>query len=140
MAKTIKYNKVNKLIDKDFRRVVGVTRDTFKNMVKVSAIQMSMSEDKDSNIAKAQRLVKESAKNGAKIILLPELFEGVYFCKDMDKKYFSWAKPKENNPLLNIFSSLAKELDVVLLISYFEKAKSLGNKTAAKNLMRLKNI
>ena len=92
-------------------------------MLKVSAIQMSMSENKEQNIKKAIRLVKEASLNGAKIILLPELFEGLYFCKDMDKKYFSWAKPKENNPLLNIFSSLAKELDVVLLVSYFENAK-----------------
>jgi len=92
-------------------------------MLKVSAIQMSMSENKEQNIKKAIRLVKEASLNGAKIILLPELFEGLYFCKDIDEKYFSWAKPKENNPLLNIFSSLAKELDVVLLVSYFEKAK-----------------
>ncbi len=35
MGKTIKYFKVNKLTDKDFRRVVGVKRDTFKDMVKV---------------------------------------------------------------------------------------------------------
>ena len=90
-------------------------------MVKVSAIQMSMSEEKSSNIAKAERLVRESAKNGAQIILLPELFEGLYFCKDMDEKYFSWAKPQENNQLIQHFASLAKELSVVILVSYFEK-------------------
>jgi len=92
-------------------------------MVKVSAIQMSMSEDKTSNVNKAITLVKHSAKNGAKIILLPELFEGLYFCKDMDKKYFSWAKPLKDNLLIKQFSDLAKELEVVLLVSYFEKAK-----------------
>ena len=92
-------------------------------MVKVSAIQMAMSEDKTSNIAKAIELVKTSASNGANIILLPELFEGLYFCKDMDKKYFSWAKPLKNNLLIKQFSNLAKELEVVLLISYFEKAQ-----------------
>ena len=92
-------------------------------MVKVSAIQMSMSEDKTSNVNKAITLVKHSAKNGAKIILLPELFEGLYFCKDMDKKYFSWAKPFKDNLLIKQFSDLAKELEVVLLVSYFEKAK-----------------
>ena len=91
-------------------------------MVKVSAIQMSMGEDKQSNIAKADRLVRDSAKNGAQIILLPELFEGLYFCKDMDKKYFKWAKPKENNELIEHFSSLASELGVVILVSYFEKS------------------
>ncbi|WP_455757556.1 N-carbamoylputrescine amidase [Sulfurimonas sp.] len=92
-------------------------------MVKVSAIQMAMSEDKSSNIAKAEKLVRESASNGARIILLPELFESLYFCKDMDSKYFSWAKPLKNNSLIKQFSNLAKELNIVILVSYFEKAK-----------------
>ncbi|MFA6138402.1 MAG: N-carbamoylputrescine amidase [Sulfurimonas sp.] len=93
-------------------------------MVKVSAIQMSMSEDKGINISKAERLVRDAAKGGANIVLLPELFEGLYFCKDMDSKYFSWANERENNALINRFASLAKELEIVLLVSYFEKAES----------------
>ncbi len=93
-------------------------------MVKVSAIQMSMGEDKGANISKAERLVREAAKNGANIVLLPELFEGLYFCKDMDEKYFSWANERENNALIEQFASLAKELKIVLLVSYFEKAGS----------------
>jgi N-carbamoylputrescine amidase len=92
-------------------------------MVKVSAIQMSMSQDKESNVYKAKNLVRESASNGAKIILLPELFEGLYFCKDMDTSYFLWAKPLKNNELIKQFSDLAKELEVVILVSYFEKAE-----------------
>lgn len=92
-------------------------------MVKVAAIQMSMSDDKRSNIDKAKRLVTEAASNGANIILLPELFEGLYFCKDMDEKYFSWAKPLQNNPLIAEFSALSKELEVVILLSYFERAE-----------------
>lgn len=91
-------------------------------MLRVSAIQMSMSEDKSENIAKAEELVREAHKNGAKIILLPELFEGLYFCKDMDKKYFSWASPQKDNKLLKRFSNIAKELGVVILVSYFEKS------------------
>jgi len=91
-------------------------------MVKVSAIQMSMSEDKAANISKAQKLVREAAKNGAQIVLLPELFEGLYFCKDMDEKYFSWAAPREGNTLIKHFAELAKELKIVLLVSYFERA------------------
>ena len=90
-------------------------------MVKVSVIQMSMSEDKTSNISKAKNFVRESASNGAQIILLPELFEGLYFCKDMNEKYFSWAKPLKNNELIAEFVTLARELHVVLLVSYFEK-------------------
>lgn len=92
-------------------------------MVKVSAIQMSMSEDKNANVQKAKRLVREAAQNGARIVLLPELFEGLYFCKDMDEKYFSWAKPLINNTLIEQFRELAKELNVVILVSYFEKTQ-----------------
>ncbi|MEN4052546.1 MULTISPECIES: N-carbamoylputrescine amidase [Sulfurimonas] len=91
-------------------------------MVKVAAIQMSMSEDKSANVNKAKRLVREAAKNGANIILLPELFEGLYFCKDMDAKYFSWAAPLKDNRLIKEFQTLSRELGVVLLVSYFEKA------------------
>ena len=92
-------------------------------MLKVSAIQMSMSENKHSNVSKAISLVQEASRNGAQIILLPELFEGLYFCKDMDKKYFAWAKPLKDNLLIKQFSDLAKELEVVLLVSYFEVDK-----------------
>ena len=91
-------------------------------MLKVSAIQMSMGQNKAKNIKKAIKMVKESANNGAKIILLPELFERLYFCKDMDEKYFSWARELKDNTLIAEFSNLAKELEVVLLVSYFEKS------------------
>ena len=91
-------------------------------MLKVSAIQTRMTKDKVFNVSNAERLVRESALNGARIILLPELFEGLYFCKDKDVKYFSWASPLKNNELIKRFSGLAKELNVVLLVSYFEKA------------------
>lgn len=84
---------------------------------------MAMGEDKKANVTKAESLVRESASNGANIILLPELFESLYFCKDMDEKYFEWAKPLQNNKLIARFSNLAKELGVVILVSYFEKAE-----------------
>jgi len=90
-------------------------------MVKVAVIQMAMGEEKQENIVRAERLVREAAANGAKIILLPELFEGLYFCKDMDKKYLSWAREREGHPLIARFSQLAKALRVVLPLSYFEQ-------------------
>lgn len=90
-------------------------------MVKVAAIQMQMVGEKSKNVEKAESMVREAAGNGANIILIPELFEGYYFCKDMDKKYFEWAQPLLNNPLITHFSALAKELGVVLPISYFER-------------------
>ncbi len=91
-------------------------------MVKVAAVQMVMNIDKNMNVDKAEQFVREAAANGAQIILLPELFEGLYFCKDMDKKYFAWAKERDGHPLIERFSALAKELKVVLPLSYFEKA------------------
>ncbi|MDF1881921.1 N-carbamoylputrescine amidase [Sulfurimonas sp. MAG313] len=92
-------------------------------MLKVSTIQMHMNADSESNKSKAMHLVKEAASKGAKIILLPELFENLYFCKDTNKKYFLWAKEYKNNPLLHDFSILAKSLNIVLLVSYFEKSQ-----------------
>ncbi len=91
-------------------------------MVNVAAVQMTMSEDKEANILKAERMVREAARAGAQIILLPELFEGLYFCKDMDEAYFSWAQERKGHPLIERFSQLAKDLEVVLPISYFEKS------------------
>jgi len=90
-------------------------------MLKIAAVQMAMSDNKNHNIVKAEKLVREAAENGADLILLPELFEGLYFCKDMDSTYFSWAKERVDHPLINHFSELAKELSVVLPVSYFEK-------------------
>ncbi|EQB39312.1 carbon-nitrogen hydrolase [Sulfurimonas hongkongensis] len=91
-------------------------------MIKVSAIQMQMSQDIDANIKNAEVLVRQANKNGAKIILLPELFASLYFCKDMDDKYFSLASELKDSSLIERFATLAKELGVVLLVSYFEKS------------------
>ena len=91
-------------------------------MVKVAAIQMSMSENQSVNIQKALDFVLQASQNGANIVLLPELFSSLYFCKDMDEKYFSLAHPLKNNPLIKQFSDIAQELQIVLLVSYFEKA------------------
>lgn len=91
-------------------------------MIKVAAIQMQMSEDREANLDKAEVLVRSAASDGAQIVLLPELFEGYYFCKDKDEHYFEWAREREDDPVLARFSKLAKELAIVLPISYFEKA------------------
>ena len=91
-------------------------------MVKVAAIQMSMSKNHIANIKKAVDFVYKASKNGANIILLPELFSSLYFCKDMDEKYFSLAHTLKNNPLIKQFSDIAQKLKIVLLVSYFEKS------------------
>lgn len=92
--------------------------------VTVATTQMACTWDRVANLEKAETLVRQAAKQGAQIILLPELFETPYFCKDQKEEYFALAKPVQNNPLLNRFSALAATLQVVLPISFFERANN----------------
>lgn len=89
--------------------------------VKVAATQMSCSSDIDENIAKADRLVRQAAAQGAQIILLQELFETPYFCQKEKSDYFAYAAELENNKAVGHFRKVAKELQVVLPISFYEK-------------------
>lgn len=88
----------------------------------LAAVQMSMTEDVENNLATAERLVREAAARGARIVLIPELFEDVYFCKDVDAKHLLRARPVEGHPTVARFSALAAELGVVLPLSIFERA------------------
>ena len=91
-------------------------------MTKLAVIQMSMSGVRDENVNKALELVRQAAKNGANLILLPELFENLYWCQVEGEEYFSWANPVDNHPFIPAFQKLATELGVVLPLSFFEKA------------------
>ena len=89
--------------------------------VKVAATQMSCSCNIDENIRKAEALVKEAADKGAQIILLQELFETPYFCQKEKSDYYVYATELENNKAVKHFKALAKQLQVVLPISFYEK-------------------
>ena len=89
--------------------------------VTVAATQMSCSRDSKANITNAKKLITKAASEGAQIILIQELFESVYFCCLNKTEEFNMARPFENNPLLQEMAELAKELSVVLPISFFEK-------------------
>ncbi|MDR3607164.1 MAG: N-carbamoylputrescine amidase [Oligoflexia bacterium] len=89
--------------------------------VKVAAIQSSFSEDLDKNVEKTVSFVREAAKKGAQIILPSELFEGPYFCREERDEFFAWAKPYEGHPTIQRFQDLARELKVVIPISFFER-------------------
>ena len=65
----------------------------------------------------------KAAKKGANVVLIQELFETQYFCKDQKEELFELAKPFEDNPTINLMSKVAKDNNVVLPISFFEKAK-----------------
>ena len=89
--------------------------------VTTAAVQMHCPADIHENIALADRLVREAAKNGAQIILLPELFERQYFCQERRYEYYAFAKPTAENDAVLHFTALAKELNVVLPISFYER-------------------
>ena len=90
--------------------------------VTVAATQMACSNDTDKNVSNAEKLVRQAASKGAQIILIQELFESQYFCMDQKEELFELSKPFENHPTIKKFSELAKELKVVLPVSFFEKA------------------
>lgn len=90
--------------------------------VKVAVTQMACSKTYETNVKKAEAIVRDAAGKGANIILLQELFSGPYFCKVQDFSYFSLAQNADDSDLINRFSLLAKELGVVLPISFFERA------------------
>lgn len=89
--------------------------------VKVAALQFSCSKDVQENINKAEKMVKEAADNGANIILLPELFERQYFCQEKRYDYYNYALPLEKNPAVNRFKEVAKELGVVIPVSFYAR-------------------
>lgn len=89
--------------------------------VKVAALQFSCSKDVQENINKAEKMVREAADNGANIILLPELFERQYFCQEKRYDYYDYALPLEKNPAVNRFKEVAKELSVVIPVSFYER-------------------
>ena len=97
----------------------------------VAATQMKCTPDRDENIAKADELVKKAAAKGAKIILLQELFETLYFCKTEKPQNFQLATELGKNPAVLHFSRLARELEVVLPISFFEKKNQAHYNTVA---------
>lgn len=91
-------------------------------MTKLAVIQMSMGSVLQENLDKATAMVREAASRGANLILLPELFENLYFCQAEREQFFELAHPVEGHPFLPHFQKLAQEVQAVLPVSFFEKA------------------
>ena len=89
--------------------------------ITVAAVQMRCNGTRKENIDKAEALVREAAGKGAQVILLPELFETWYFCQERNYDSYKLATPWENNPAILRMKEVAKELSVVLPISFFER-------------------
>lgn len=99
--------------------------------VTVAATQFASSPKQEENVAKAEALVRKAARQGAQIILLQELFETPYFCQLEKPEHYALATEAENNPAVRHFCAIAKELQVVLPISFFEKKNNARYNSAA---------
>ena len=89
--------------------------------VKIACVQMQCVSDRAENIAKAETAVRTAAKNGAKIILLPELFERPYFCQERRYAYYDFAERTEDNPAVQRMQKLSEEFNIALPVSFYEK-------------------
>ena len=89
--------------------------------VKAAAVQMRCVSDAASNLQTAERLIRQAAAEGAQIILLPELFERPYFCQERQYGYYQYARTAEENAAVARLSALARELRVVLPVSFYER-------------------
>ena len=97
---------------------------------RVALIQMSMSPDPEANLAKAVNRCRDAAQLGARLICLPELFRAQYFCQREDHALFALAESIPG-PSTAALSAIAREADVVIIASLFERrAPGLYHNTA----------
>ena len=89
--------------------------------VTAAVTQMSCSRDREENLQKAERLVRQAAEQGAQFILLQELFETQYFCQTQNFEYMALARPLSESPAVKRLSALAKETETVIPVSFFER-------------------
>ena len=94
--------------------------------VKVSAIQIQVSNCLEDNLNKVEAKIREAAQNGANIILLPELFERQYFCQERRYEYYAYAKETLDNDAVKMALKLSGELNILILVSFYELS---GNST-----------
>lgn len=99
--------------------------------VKIAVIQIRCCEDRNRNIEKAKIEVKKAAEMGADIILLPELFENLYFCQQRRYDYYDLAESVEESLAVNEFKAVAKELGVVIPVSFYERDNNVFYNSAA---------
>ncbi len=88
----------------------------------MAATQFACSWNLDENLARAEELVRQAARDGAQVILLQELFETPYFCIEQDSRHLRLATTLAENRAVARMTVLARELGVVLPVSFFERA------------------
>ena len=86
-----------------------------------AAVQIACTDDVETNLAKLEGHVREAARRGAQLVVLQELFEGIYFCMDEDRRHNIRAYPLDGHPTVAHMAALARETGVVLPVSLFER-------------------
>lgn len=99
--------------------------------VKVSAIQIKVSNCLEDNLNKVEAKIREAAQNGANIILLPELFERQYFCQERRYEYYAYAKETLDNDAVKMALELSMELNILILVSFYELSGNCTYNTLA---------
>ena len=89
--------------------------------ITVAAIQCALGGTEAENIATVEAHVREAAQHGAKVILPPELFSGPYFCQREELDWFATARPTTEHPSVIAMQALARELQVYIPTSFFER-------------------
>jgi N-carbamoylputrescine amidase len=98
--------------------------------LRIGLVQQRCEPDREVNIDNAEQGIRRAASQGAQVISTQELFCSQYFCQTEDHKYFSLAETIPG-PTTETFCALARELNVVLIASLFEKrAPGLYHNTA----------
>ena len=95
---------------------------TGKSTLTVAALQSDFADDVEQNVERVTALVRQAAEQGAQIALPPELFEGPYFCRVQDARHFARARSVDGHRTVQHFRTLARELGLVIPVSFFERA------------------
>lgn len=91
------------------------------NTIHMAVLQAAFGDDMDANIKMVAELIREAAGRGARVILPPELFQGPYFCKAQEERWFGTAFPALEHPCVTALAPLSEALDVAIPVSIYEK-------------------
>jgi N-carbamoylputrescine amidase len=92
-----------------------------RETVRVAVVQAALGGSREENLGRVQALMREAARRDANVVLVPELYEGPYFCKTEDEKHFALAHAMADHPGVVALAKLARELGVVVPASVFER-------------------
>lgn len=94
-------------------------------MITVAAVQLAATPDRDTNLARAENLVREAAARGAALIVLPEIFAAPFVGTEPDIDYFRWSEPADG-PSNSLMRQLSAEFNTTILSPIFEASDITG--------------